>query len=68
MYQYDVPNTSMVLTATFVWFVSSEFRWLWLAARNRHIQYDCVREVNVSDEDGGLTVAGGGGATAISKF
>ena len=42
----------------FVWFVSSEFKWLWLVPGNKYLQCDGVGEV-VLDEDGILTVGGG---------
>ena len=58
MYQYNIPNIPILLTTMFVWFVSSEFKWLWLVPGNKYLQCDGVGEV-VLDEDGILTVGGG---------
>ena len=38
------------------WFVSSEFKWLWLVAGNRYLQCDRLGKVGVLDEVGGLIV------------
>ena len=40
------------------WFVSSEFKWLWLVAGNRYLQCDELGEVSVLDEVGRLNVTG----------
>ena len=40
------------------WYASSEFKWLWLVADNKYLQCDCLGEVSVLDEVGGLTVEG----------
>ena len=57
----SISDILILATTTFVWFVSSEFTWLWLAAGNKYFQCDRVREVVVLYEDGGLTVEGGVG-------
>ena len=36
-------------------------KWWWLVAGNRYFQCDDARKVDVSDEDGGLSVRGSGG-------
>ena len=41
-----------------LWFVSSEFKWLWLVAGNRYLQCDGLQGVSVLDEVGGLTIRG----------
>ena len=51
MYQYNVPNISTLVTTIFVWFVSLEFRWLWLVI----LQCDGVKEIGVMDEDDRFT-------------
>ena len=43
MYQYNEPNIPTLLTTIFVWFVSSEFKWLWLVAENRCLLCECRR-------------------------
>ena len=55
LYQYNVPHIPTLLTTIFVWFVLSDFKWLWLVAGNR-CRYDDEGEDSVLDEDGGLTV------------
>ena len=44
-------------------FVSSEFKWLWLVAGKRYLQYYGLGEVDVLDDDSGLTVWGWDGGT-----
>ena len=56
MHQYSLSNIPTVLTTIFVWFLSSDFKCLWLVAGNRYLQCDGVGEFGVLDEDGGLTV------------
>ena len=41
-----------------LWFVSSEFKWLWLVAGNRYLQCDGLQGVGVLDEVGELTIRG----------
>ena len=47
MYQYNVPNIPTLLTTTFVCFVSSEFKWLWLVAGNRYHQCDGIQRERI---------------------
>ena len=56
MDQYNVPNILTLLTPIIVYFASSEYRWFWLVAGNRYIQFDGVRKAYILDEDGGLTM------------
>ena len=58
LYQFNVANISTILTTIFVWFVSSEFKWLWLVAGNEYLPRDGVGEVGVLEEDGGLNIEG----------
>ena len=62
--QYNVANFPPLATALFVWFVSSEFKRLWLVSGNRHIQCD-GSQVGVLGEDGGLSIWGWGGGNCI---
>lgn len=56
MDQYNVPNISTLVTTVFVWFVSLEFRWLWLVVTGkRYLQCDGVKEIGVLDDDDRLT-------------
>ena len=57
MYQYNVPTIPTLLTTIFVWYVSSEFKWLQWVAGNRYIQYDQLGELG--GWDGRLIVGGG---------
>ena len=71
MNKFNVPYISILLTTRFVWFVSSEFKWLWLAAESRCLQCDGVVEVGMVDEEGGLTIqgcGGGGGGGGLYKI
>ena len=63
LYQYNIPHIPTLLTKIFVWFVSLEFKWLWLVAGNGYLQRDGVGEV--LDEDGGLNVKGLGVTNCI---
>ena len=55
MYQYNVATFSALSTKLFVWFVSSEFRWL-LEAVNRYLPCSGVRDFIVLGKNGGLIV------------
>ena len=56
LYQFNLPNISTSQTTILVWFVSSEFKWLWLVAE--YLQCHGIGETGELDEDGGLTVGG----------
>ena len=51
------------------WFVSWEFKWLWLVARNIYLHFDGLREGEFFDEVGEMTVEGwaGGNCTKYLK-
>ena len=63
-----MPNIPTLLATTFVLFVSSEFRWLRLVARNRYPQCDGVIEVGKLDEGGWLTVGVGDGLGDCTNY
>ena len=48
-----------------MWFVSSEFKWLWIVLEIGIFHFVGIVEVNLFDEDGGLTFVGWGGGNFI---
>ena len=58
LYQYNVPNISILQSTAKFWFDWLKCKWLWLIAGKRYLECDGVEDVGVLDEDGGLTVRG----------
>ena len=63
-----MSNIPTLLATTFVLFVSSEFRWLRLVARNRYPQCDGVIEVGKMNEGDCMTVGVGGWLGGLYKL